>query len=113
MISQPEVTIKQGDTGPSIKAILKGFDGIAQDLTGAQVRFNLVNAANSKDVRIDHGVVDITTAVNGEVEYVWEAGDTDIAGEYYGEFEATLADNTILTFPNRKPILVHIIPQLA
>lgn len=103
--------IKQGDTSPAFRAILKDADGTAVDITGnLGVTFHMRNQAGTV-------VVDAAATVNdasaGDVKYSWSAGDTDTAGVYDAEFEVTYANGDVETFPNYGYEKVRITDDLA
>lgn len=100
-------TIKQGDTGPPLIATLKGRDGVAQNLTGASVKLNVVGV-----MTLDHATCTILDAVNGKVQYDWQSANTTAVGKSRGEFEVTLVDGTIVTFPNDSFFEINIVAQL-
>jgi hypothetical protein len=54
----------------------------------------------------------ITDAVNGQVQYLWQAGDTDIAGTFEVEFEI-LWGTEVQTVPNDSYIAIKIVPDLG
>jgi hypothetical protein len=104
-------TIKQGDTSPALVADLKTPDRQPANLVGATVRFHMRNKRRSGDI-VDQPAA-VTDAANGQVRYDWQTGDTGTAGEFEVEFEATYADGTIETFPNKGYIDVTIPEQIA
>lgn len=103
-------TIKQGDTGPPIQAVLQDAEGTVQDLTGATVRFHLLDVSGTVIIDASASVLD---DAGGKVSYAWQAGDTDSAGSFKGEFEVTLPSGEIRTFPNWSNIRVKIVAELA
>lgn len=104
--------IKQNDTSPSIRAILKDGDEVPIDLTGATVRFHMrtIGGATVK-VDADAEVVSPTTA--GIVQYDWGNGDTDTVGTYQAEFEVTLDGGAVETFPNNGYITIEITDDIT
>lgn len=103
--------IKQGDTSPLLRAVLKDAAGTAVDLTGATVRFTLRSPAGV--VVVNRAAASVITAASGIVEYVWQTGDTANAGINQAEFEVTYSDLSIETFPNFGHFRVQISKQLA
>lgn len=111
----PDFWMKQGDTGPVLRRQMVDADGEPVDLTGAtDVEFHMraeggtvatINAAADPDP--DQGTYP------GYIEYQWVDGDTDTAGVFEAEFQATLSDGTIVTFPNRGYLIGHIEGQIA
>jgi hypothetical protein len=107
--------IKQGDRRPYLYATLGPIDEdgevVAQPLTDAVVTFNMRDAEGN--VVIDHGDVAIDDEDAGEVHYAWQTGDTDVPGEYYGEFQARYGTEQE-TFPNdRIGFRILITEQIA
>jgi len=101
-MAEPDFTIKQGDTAPSIEVqLLDGDDPV--DLSNANVGF-----------RMHHQLEDVTVKgtcaideTDGYVSYIWSDGDTDTIGRYEGEFIIDYDDPTSIdtfdvdeTFPS-------------
>jgi hypothetical protein len=111
----PSFWMKQGDTGPVLRKQMLDADGDPVDLTGAtDVEFHMrlegattaaVNAAADPDP--DQGTN------TGYIEYQWIEADTATPGTYEAEFQATLADGTIVTWPNRGHMIGVIEGQIA
>jgi hypothetical protein len=91
--------IKQNDTSPALEGICRDGLGSPVDLTGASVVFNMrVKPAGA--VKVSTGTMTaVGSAVNGRQQYVWTASDTDTAGTYEGEVQATFSNGKIRTFP--------------
>ncbi len=102
--------LKTGDTSPVFSVTLKDADGVAVDLTGATVVFNMND--EDGDQVVDRGSCDLIVAASGTVKYAWQAGDTDTAGYFTAEFEVTYSDTTVETFPNSGYLSVHIADDL-
>ena len=109
-------TIKQGDTLPSLTAILKD-DGTAADLTGATVKFEMrkrrscgsaasVVIAETPATNLDDGAPN-----RGKVRYSWANGQTADHGKYYAVFRVTIGGKT-KTYPTKGFIPVTVYPQL-
>lgn len=104
--------IGQNDTWPPIQGTLEA-SGAPVDLTGATVRVNMKPAGGSS-LTIDNATATILSAVDGEVEYAWQAADTSAAGSYTLEWEVTFATGKIATFPNTSDkIDVTIVAELG
>lgn len=99
-------TIKRGDRLPALQATLSDEHGV-YNLTGASVDV-ILRAPNGTVTRKTCTVADPTTGV---VTYAWGTGDTDTAGTYQLEFEATIGGRT-LTFPNGGFLQLVIAPDL-
>ncbi len=111
MATNPDFTIKKGDTGPPLIRTLYGQDGAVQDLTMATVAFNMKRGSV---VVIDHAACTIVGAeTEGTVQYDWTVADTATKGVYKAEFEATLGDGTIVSFPDNADFLVRIYEEVA
>jgi hypothetical protein len=110
-LSRPRQARKQGDTGPPLRDRLLGADGAAQDLTGASVKFNLRSPTGA--ALVAHGACTIITPATGEVEYDLQPGDLAVAGLCSREYEATLSDGTVITFPNEGYGVLVVTAQLA
>lgn len=112
--------IKQGNTAPTLKAVLQRLneDGEVEgpaDLTGVDtVTFTMRNKATLV-VQVDEGAADVVgDPTLGEVEYEWQPGDTDIAGNYLGEFDVTYTNGKTETFPNGEAgFLIKVTAQLS
>lgn len=103
--------IKQNDTSPGIRAILKDSDNNPINLTGASLRF-LMAKYDSGDLKVNSSAT-IVTAEEGIVKYDWAAEDTEDSGMFKAEFEVTYTDSTIETFPNDGYLTVEIDPELG
>ena len=98
--------IKKNDTKPYLAVTLQYSDGTAVDLTSGSVQFNL---GDSNFEPIMNGVATITDASAGECEWRWNGtSDTVNVGNFYAEFQATLSDGKIITFPNDHSLKVEI-----
>ena len=93
----PDRKLKTGDTWPPLEATLTDEGGVI-NLTAA----NSVRVIMKSGATIVSGDCDVVDATNGEVEYVWAVGDTNIPGTYEVEFEITWDTNQIETVPNDK-----------
>ncbi len=102
--------LKVGDTGPSFRAMLLDEDGNPVNLTGftADLRVRLPGADAPK---VDTALT-IFDAERGIVEYDWTSSDTDEAGLYKAEVEATDGTDTI-SYPSDRYFRIHIIEDLS
>jgi hypothetical protein len=103
--------IKQNDTSPAIRAVLKDADGVPVNVVGANVLFymRVAGATNT----IVEGAAEVVDGAAGIVQYSWASGDTATAGNCEAEFEVTYPTGKIETFPNSKYIKVKITPELS
>ncbi len=98
--------IKKNDTKPFLAVTLQFSDGTAVDLTSGSVQFNL---GDSNFASVMNGVATITDASAGQCEWRWNGTtDTNNVGDFFGEFEVTLADSKVITFPNDHSLKVEI-----
>lgn len=88
------VVMYKKDLLPTLEVDLKDANDDCLDLTTVQsVTFAM--GESSSNLIINHKPCEIVDAVHGLVRYNWEAGDTDIVGEFLGEI--------VVTFQNGKP----------
>ena len=107
-----EITIKKGDRLPKLSRQFL-TDGVATDLTGATITFDMWNAATGTQVITD-GVCTLVTAATGQVEYPWTATDATLAaGFYVASFTATFSGPRLLTAPNNGMITVQIVAEIG
>jgi len=102
-------SIKRNDTSPSLSGTCTDASGAAIDISGATVRFHMLDTDGNTVV--DAAAV-IASGSGGVARYDWVAADTDVAGGFRGEFEVTYADGTIETFPNTSYIPIRIYEDL-
>jgi hypothetical protein len=112
-VSFYDFVIKKGDLLPAIVATLKDANGPV-DLTGTTVKFILrkVGATATK--------VNATAAIDGDqvnnkgkVSYTWVGTDTDTAGVYEAEWQATFTGSKPMTFPNDGYNVIRITDDLG
>lgn len=95
--------IKRGDTSPSLRYAL---EPATVDLTGASVQFQWRKRGSET---FNARAASIVTATGTPtVQHTWQAGDTDTAGLFQGEFRVTFADGSIESFPNVDFIEIRI-----
>lgn len=103
--------IKQNDTSPAIRFQLQDQNRDPVDISGFENLRFFMQKENSKNPTV---IADQDTGVsapdveNGIVQYDWEEGDTDTAGDYDAEFEVVFSGGERETFPNRRDISVKI-----
>lgn len=103
--------IKQNDTSPNLRAILKDGDEVAINLTDATINFHMRTVGG--ETAVVDAAASIVSAENGIVQYIWDAADTATVGSYQAEFEVTNTDGTIETFPNNGYIRVEITDDIT
>lgn len=84
-----DFTIKTGDTLPALSAILKVANVPITDLASATSVKLVLAKRSAPDVFVFVGNATIIDASAGKVAYGWQAGDTDVAGDYLGEWHVT------------------------
>lgn len=114
-----DLTIKEGDLLPHVGANLTvtNADGSTSipPLTNATVRFRM-RSANGGAMKVDATglpsvvVDDLATAA---VRYIWQPGDTDVAGDYFGEFVVTYPGVIPETFPDSGYVTIAIAAHLS
>lgn len=107
-----DFNIKTGDTLPVIRAILRQGDGSVIDLAdAAEVRFHM-RRRGSTTLLIDKAC-DIPNPAGGIVQYAWQVGDFEDAGQYEAEFEITYTSGDVATVPNNKHLSIVITAEIA
>lgn len=108
-----DLEIKQNDTAPALEGICKDGKGVPVDLTAATVVFNM-RLAPAGAVKITTGAMAaVGNAVLGRQKYSWSASDTDTAGLYEGEVQATFNDGRVRTFPPKGYFTIDITDDIA
>lgn len=102
--------IKQHDLLPILQFQLVDPSGVPADLTGASLTFSMASADMVPIISEKPAI--ITDAATGMGVYVWEAGDTDLAGLHRGEVTATYA-GLMVTYPNNGYFHIRMLPDLA
>lgn len=106
--------IKLGDRLPSLGCTLLDDTGTAQDVTGATVKF----AVRRKGVPVTllDASATVVTAASGIVRYDWAVGDTGTllgVGNFEGEFQVTLTNGKVGTFPGDGYIPIVVTRDIA
>lgn len=106
--------MKQGDLLPTLQARLTRTDPVTLavsyvDLTAAtDVNFLMKNAISGLVVDNQNATRGNQMTTPGLVEYTWQAGDTDAAGKFQGEFEVIWASGKPETFPGDSYLVINI-----
>lgn len=104
-----EIKIRQNDTRPIVQAqLLKGHNQPIDLAIASEVRFKVLNP--NKSVVMDKTAT-ISNENEGRVEYHWESGDTDTAGDFRAYFEVTFNDGTVVTIPNESSMKMRVYPD--
>lgn len=96
--------MKAGDRKYALKYQLSDFEAGSALLSGASVRFKMMNSAGA-NVIDEAGVI---LDEDGIVAYEWASGDTDQAGRYKAEFLITFSDGLPQRYPSSGFIRVYI-----
>jgi hypothetical protein len=88
-------TFTQGNTKPYLAQQIKTKKDLAPvNLTSASVAFYFAEQ-NARTPTVSAGLVTITDAANGKVEYRWNVSDLDKPGVYDAEFRITFSDGKV------------------
>lgn len=105
------LTIKRGDSIPSFR-ITNIQDSAGNDLVFAAGDSGLITMTRvGGDITIDAQPVVLDVGSNS-LTYDWQAGNTDVAGEFRAEVEITFANGDIGTWPNDSFYYVRITDDL-
>jgi hypothetical protein len=103
--------IKQNDTSPNLRAVLKDGDEDPINLTDATINFHMRTVGG--ETAVVDAAASIVTAEAGIVQYIWDAADTATVGSYQAEFEVTFSGGKVETFPNNGYIRVEITDDIT
>ncbi len=92
------IYIRQGDHRPFAATILSR-GGVAVDLTLATSVTFRMREQHTTPLTVLAAADIVAPATNGQVQYEWQDGDTDIPGTYYADWEVLFDDGTKETFP--------------
>ena len=105
--------IKQNDRLSALAATLKDTAGVAVDISGATVKFNMMlDGSTTTKISSTSGVT-IVSSTAGTVSYAWSTGATDTIGLFKGEFEVTFGSGLTQTFPNNSHIDIQVFNDIA
>ncbi len=98
-----DVTLVQGDTRPSLEAVLKlrRTDGPLVLTTASAVKFQM-RQVDDRAYTVNRAAV-VVDAATGSVRYDWQTNDLSIYGEYVCQWEITWSDGTKQTVPESAP----------
>ena len=94
----PDFTIRSNDTAPNAAFTLEDSSGNAVNLSGATVKFVLINY--STGVTVINASATIVNATGGQVSYTWSATDTRTPGRYTAFWVVTFSGGQVESFPN-------------
>jgi hypothetical protein len=104
---------KQNDTSPPLEVILRDGFGSPINLTGATVLLS-TRLQPGGAVKINGGVMGaVGDAVNGRQTYNPTTSDTDTAGIYEAEIQATFSNGKIRTFPSDGYFTIEVVDDIA
>ncbi len=98
--------VKKGATSPSIIYRVTNFDGSS----GAAL-FKMRNAGTREPVLSETATITVDGA-DTLFEYDWQVGDTDMMGEFEGEFHYSYAGGALEKLPNGEMIPISIITAI-
>ena len=108
-----DFSIKQNDTAPALEGICKDGFGAPVPLDGATVVFHM-RLAPAGPVKVNGGAMSaVGNASLGRHNYSWTASDTDTAGLYEGEVEATFNNGRVRTFPPDGYFAIQVTDDIA
>jgi hypothetical protein len=108
-------TIVQNDTVPPISSQLSD-SGSPVDLSNAdKVSFHMEDKYDRKIIEEDNkgGRVYIVDESSGEVEYLWQSGDTEKIGSYKAQWQVEYNNGKVETFPSRGKIDIEVTEEIA
>lgn len=109
-MAKPTFYIKRNDTSRPIKYYPRANP--ASDFAGATAVINMADQRGG--LKINRGTCTVGTDAGGTFfQYQWTATDTNAAGDFDAEFEATLSSGKIETYPNDTHIHVKITEDLG
>lgn len=101
--------IVQNDVSPALTATIGYADGFTPNLAGATVNLILRNPSSSSVYLNQPCAITGTSSVS----YNWQPGDTQVPGDYLGEFVVVFADSTQESFPTTGYFSLSITPALT
>lgn len=105
--------VKRGDTLPVIGLDVLNSDGDPYDLTGAEAVFYMFADDVARTAKVDGEEATVTTpGTLGQLQYAFQANDTDTAGDYLAQFEVSQNGYTI-TFPTQGFMVIKIEEDLG
>ena len=111
----PIFRIKRNDTLPTLQVSIGTRGNLGQkvgyDLAGVSgVTFTMIDeCSNSK---VYDQPAQITCSSGGTIQYLWQEGDTDTEGIFWGEFELRYNTGQKLSIPTQGGIKIEIIKDL-
>ena len=115
-MARADFLIKRGDTLPAIRIQLINPDGSFFNPTGAVLSFRFEDVSEDPGdvVQVGAGTFSIVgDGSTGEVDYAWDATDTDTVGSFRAEVEAQPSGGGRTTFPGGSYILFDVVQDLG
>ncbi len=110
-VSTPQgepLSIKVGNTGPSLVANLFAPDGTPASLPGT-ITFRM-REVFTRVVKIAAGPATLQDPSTASVRYDWQAGDTDVGAEYEAWFDHTDLSGRVESYPTQGAYRVRVEP---
>lgn len=107
-MSQPDVTMAQGDTLPMFSATLADANGPV-DLASATAI--TISATGPQGIVFTDRACTLGSGI-GTVSYAWQAGDTAVAGWYQLQVKVAFGAS-VQHFPTAAPLIMEVAPSLA
>jgi len=107
--------IKRNDTLPNLQVSIATKGTLGQktgyNLTGVTgVTFSMVD--DCSNMKVYNQPAQIICASGGTIQYMWQNGDTDTEGIYYGEFELNYDTGQKLSIPTQGGIKIEILKDI-
>lgn len=107
--------IKRNDTLPNLQVSIATKGTLGQktgyNLTGVTgVTFSMVD--DCSNMKVYNQSAQIVCISGGTIQYVWQNGDTDTEGVYYGEFELNYDTGQKLSIPTQGGIKIEILKDI-
>jgi hypothetical protein len=99
-------SLRVGDTGRPLEAILELEDGTVRDLTGCTVELWLTNRATGEVKTAAAEVVGAATA--GRVKYAFDAEDVAVAASFSAVWVVADSAGKLISYPSEGSILIPV-----
>lgn len=113
MARNHEITLKQGDLGPPVRArITNTSDQTHPDFTAATITFKVLDVDDSTGELVEvfesPAVVENPASSSGVLRYDWSAGDTDTKGRFRGLFKVVSTSGVPEHYPEHGYIWITV-----
>lgn len=112
----PDLSVRAGDTGPFLVAVLRNEDGTPVDLTNALTAVLRMRRRDSTAFALTGAsMLFASPRTLGKVSYAWQPTDTEVAdiGAYWADVRVTWNDASTQSFPTPDFLSVEIVAGLA